>query len=41
MAKAEITIKFTDGAQSSRSESLDIETSYSGDIAGDHRVRGS
>jgi hypothetical protein len=38
MAKVELTIKFTDGAQSTRSESLDIETSYPGDFAGEHRV---
>jgi hypothetical protein len=38
MAKVELTIKFTDGAQSTRSESLDIETSYPGDAAGKHRV---
>jgi hypothetical protein len=38
MAKVELTIKFTDGAQSTRSESLDIETSYPGDLAGEHRV---
>jgi hypothetical protein len=38
MAKAEITIKFTDDAQSARSKSLDIETSYPGDLAGEHRV---
>jgi len=38
MAKVELTIKFTDGAQSPRSEILDIETSYPGDLAGEHRV---
>lgn len=38
MAKVELTIKFTDGAQSPRSEILNIETSYPGDLAGEHRV---
>ena len=38
MAKVELTIKFTDGAQRTRSESLDFETSYPGDLAGEHRV---
>ena len=38
MAKVELTIKFTDEGQSPRSESLDIETSYPGDLGGEHRV---
>jgi hypothetical protein len=38
MAKVELTIKFTDGAQNARSDSIDIETSYPGDLAGEHRV---
>jgi hypothetical protein len=38
MAKVELTIKFTNGAQSTRSERLDIEASYPGDLAGEHRV---
>lgn len=38
MANVELTIKFTDGAQTPRSDSLDIETSYPGDLAGEHRV---
>jgi hypothetical protein len=38
MAKVEITIGFTDGAQNTRSESLNIETPYPGDLAGEHRV---
>jgi hypothetical protein len=38
MAKVEITVRFTDGAQGTRSENLDIETSYPGDLAGEHRV---
>jgi hypothetical protein len=38
MARVELIIKFTDGLRSTRSESLDIETSYPGDLAGEHRV---
>jgi hypothetical protein len=38
MAKVELTITLTDGAQSPRSDSLDVETSYPGDLAGEHRV---
>ena len=38
MARVELTIKFTDDAQSTRSEKFDIATSYPGDLAGEHRV---
>lgn len=38
MAKVELIIKFTDGAQNTRSDSVDIETSYPGELAGEHRV---
>jgi hypothetical protein len=37
-AKVELTIKFTDAAQRSRSDSLDIENSYPGDLAGEQRI---
>jgi hypothetical protein len=38
MSKVELTIKFSDGGQDARSESIDVETSYPGDLAGEHRV---
>ena len=38
MSKVELTIKFSDGGQDARSERIDVETSYSGDLAGEHRV---
>lgn len=38
MAKVELTIKFTDGTQNARSDSIGIETSYPGNLAGEHRV---
>jgi hypothetical protein len=38
MTKVQLKIKFTDRAESARSESLAIETSYPGDLAGEHRV---
>ncbi len=38
MAKVELIIKFTNGAQNARSDSVCIDTSYPGDSAGEHRV---